>query len=51
LGGNKGFENIALEQQHHLAIIVVNASTPEKYKWSVVRGLPGFSDIIGLYLT
>ncbi len=22
LGGNKGFENIALEQQHHLAIIM-----------------------------
>jgi len=32
LDGNKGFENIALEKQHHLAIIVVNARTPEKYK-------------------
>jgi len=48
MGGKKGLEKMTLQQPHHLAIIVVNASTPDKYNWSVVSSLPGFSDIISL---
>lgn len=47
MGGRKGLEKMPVEQPQHLAIIVVNASTPDKYKWNVVSSLPGLSDIVG----
>jgi NTE family protein len=46
MGGKKGLEKMASKQPRHLAIIVVNASTPEKYKWSHVGKLPGLKDVI-----
>ena len=48
MGGGKGLEELGMEQPRRLAIIVVNASTPKKHKWSVVDSLPGLADIIGM---
>jgi NTE family protein len=44
----KIFEEMGIEQTRRLAMIVVNASTPKKYKWGLLSNIPGLGDIIGL---
>jgi NTE family protein len=41
-------EEMNIEQTRHVAMIVVNASTPKKYKWGLLSSIPGLGDIIGL---
>lgn len=37
-----------IEQTRRVVVIVVNASTPKKYKWGQLSIIPGLGDIIGL---
>ncbi|MEA1946418.1 MAG: hypothetical protein U9N83_03840 [Thermodesulfobacteriota bacterium] len=39
---------MSIEQTRRVAMIVVNASTPKKYKWGFLNNIPGLGDIIGL---
>jgi len=44
----KVLEEMSIEETRRLAMIVVNASTPKKYKWGFLSNIPGLGDIIGL---
>ena len=47
-GAEEVLEEMSIEQSRHVVMIVVNASTPKKYKWGLLSGIPGLGDIIGL---
>ena len=46
-GFEKAMEKMHIEKTRRVAIIVVNASTPKKYKWGLLSRIPGLGDIIG----
>jgi len=47
-GAEQVMEEMKIEQTRRVAVIVVNASTPKKYKWGQMNSIPGLGDTIGL---
>lgn len=47
-GAEKVMEELNIKQTRRVVVIVVNASTPKKYKWGLLSRIPGLGDIIGL---
>lgn len=44
----KVMKEMKIESTRRVVVIVVNASTPKKYKWGQLSIIPGLGDIIGL---
>jgi NTE family protein len=47
-GAEKVMEALNIKQTRRVVVIVVNASTPKKYKWGLLSRIPGLGDMIGL---